>query len=52
MKDFSGLGAPQVVTYTVKVVASEKWHEIDTLLLHAIPMTMKNLEGHSHNANL
>jgi len=34
MKDFSRLGAIQAVTYTVKVVVSEKWREIDTLLLH------------------
>ena len=48
-----------------KVVASKKWWEIDTLLLHAsnrkyhiaylfvpFPMTLHNLEGHSPNAGL
>ena len=35
MKDFSRLGALEAVTYTVKVVVSKKWREIDTLLLHA-----------------
>ena len=30
MTDFSRLGALQAVTYTVKVVVSKKWHEIDT----------------------
>ena len=35
MTDFSRLGALQAVTYTLKVVASKKWREIDTLLLHA-----------------
>jgi len=34
MTDFSRLGALQAVTYTLKVVASKKWREIDTLLLH------------------
>jgi len=34
MTDFSRLGALQAVTYTVKVVVSKKWREIDTLLLH------------------
>jgi len=33
MKDLSRLDALQAVTYTVKVVVSEKCHEIDTLLL-------------------
>ena len=32
MKDFSRIGALQAVTYSVKVVVSKKWHEIDTLL--------------------
>jgi len=34
MKDFSRIGALQAVTYTLKVVVSKKWREIDTLLLH------------------
>ena len=34
MTDFLRLGALQAVMYTVKVVVSKKWHEIDTLLLH------------------
>jgi len=34
MKDFSKLGALKAVTYTVKVVVSKKWCNIDTLLLH------------------
>jgi len=62
MKDFSRL---QAVMYTVKVVVSKKWREIDTLLLHTtnrkyhmaylvVPfsMTLDDLEGHSHNAGL
>jgi len=32
MTDFSRLDAIQAVTYTVKVVVSKKWREIDTLL--------------------
>jgi len=31
MKDFSRLGFLQAVTYTLKVVVSKKWREIDTL---------------------
>ena len=59
MKDFSRLGALQAVMYTVKVVVSKKWHEIDTLLLHTtnrkyhiaylfmpFPMTLDDLKGH------
>ena len=65
IKYFSRLGALQAVTYTVKVVVSKKWREIDTLLLHTtnrkyhiaylfvpFPMTLENLEGHSPNAGL
>jgi len=65
MKDFFRLGTLQAVTYTVKVVVSKKWHEIDTLLLYTtnrkyhiaclfVPfsMTLENLEGHSPNAGL
>jgi len=65
MKDFSRLDALQAVKYTVKVVVSKKWCEIDTLLLQAtnrkyhttylfvpFPMTLENLEGHSPNAGL
>ena len=63
--DFSRLGALQAITYTVKVVVSKKWSEIDTLLLHTtnrkyhmaypfvqFPMTLDDLEGHSPNAGL
>jgi len=65
IKDFSRLGVLQAVRYTVKVVVSKKWREIDTLLLHTtnrkyhiaylfvpFPMTLENLEGHSPNAGL
>ena len=65
MKDFSRLGALHAVTYTVKVVVSKKWREIDTLLLHTtdrkyhmaylflpFPMTLDDLECHSPNAGL
>ena len=65
MTDFSWLGALQAVTYTLKVVVSKKWHEIDTLLLHTtnkkyhmaylfvpFPMTLDDPEGHSPNAGL
>jgi len=54
--------------YTVNVVGSKKWHEIDTLLGYVIhttnrnhhmaylfvpfPMTLDDLEGHSPNAGL
>jgi len=31
--DFTRLGDLQAVTYTVKMVVSKKWCEIDTLLL-------------------
>ena len=54
------LGDLQAFTYTVKVVVSKKWHEIDTLLLHTtnkkyhmayifmpFSMTLDDLEGHS-----
>ena len=54
-----------MVTYTVKVVVSKKWSEIDTLLQHTtnrqyhmaylfvpFPMTLDNIEGHSPNAGL
>jgi len=34
MKDFSRLGALQAVTYTLNMVVSKKWREIDTLFLH------------------
>jgi len=63
LTDFSRLGALQAVTYTLKVVVSKKWHEIDTLLLHItnrkyhmaylfvpFPMTLDDLEGHLSNA--
>ena len=33
--DFSRLDALLAVTYILKVVVSEKWREIDTLLLHS-----------------
>jgi len=36
MTDFSRLGALQAVTYTLKVVVSKKWRELDTLLLHTL----------------
>jgi len=62
---FSRLGALQAVTYSVKVVVSKKWREIDTLLLHTtnrkyhmaylflpFPMTLDDLVGHSPNAGL
>jgi len=65
MTDFSRLGALKVATYSVKVVVSKKWHEIDTLLLHTtngkyhmadlfVPfaVTLDDLEGHSPNADL
>ena len=65
IKDFSRLCVLQAVTYTVKVVVSMKWREIDTLLPHttnrkyyitnlfvSFPMTLENLEGHSPNAGL
>jgi len=65
MKDFARLGALQAVTYTVKLVLSKKWHQIDTLLLHTtnrkyhiaclfvpFPMTLDDLESHSPNAGL
>jgi len=58
MTDFSRLGALQAVTYTVKVVVSNKWREMDTLLLHTtnrkyrvaylfvpFPVTLDDLEG-------
>jgi len=63
MTDFSRLGALQAVTYTLNVVVSKKWREIDKLLLHAtnrkchmaylfvpFPMTLDDLEGHSPNS--
>ena len=67
LTDFSRLGALQAVTYTVKVVVSKKWREIDTLLLHTtnrkyhmaylfvpFPMTLEldDFEGHSTIAGL
>jgi len=65
LTDFSRLGALQAVTYTLKVVVSKKWHEIDTLLLHItntkyhmayllvpFPMTLDDLEGHLRNAGI
>jgi len=65
MKDFSRLGALLAVTYTLKVVVSKKWREIDTLLPHTtnreyhmaylfvpFPVTLDDLEGHSPNAGL
>jgi len=65
MTDFSRLGALQAVKYTLKVVESKKWREIDTLLLHTtnrkchmaylfvpFPMTLDDLEGHSPYAEL
>ena len=61
----SRLGALQAVTYTVKVVVSKKWREMDTLLLHTtnrkyhmaylfvpFPMTLDDLECHPPNAGL
>jgi len=61
MTDFSWLDALQIVTYTVTVVLSKKWREIDTLLLHTtnrkyhmtylfvpFPITLDDLEVH-HN---
>jgi len=63
VKDFK-LGALQA-PYTIKVVVSKKWHEMDTLLLHTtnrkhhiaslfmpFPMTSDDIEGHSRNAGL
>jgi len=62
MTDISRLGALQAVTYmyTLKVVVSKKWREIDTLLLHTtnrkynmaylfVPfsVTSNDIEGHS-----
>ena len=65
MTDFSKLGALQAVIYTLEVVVSKKWHEIDALLLHTtnrkyhiaylfvpFPVTLDDLEGHSPNAGL
>jgi len=65
MIDFSRLGALQAVTYTIKVVVSKKWREIDTLLLHTtnrkyhvacvfvpFPVTFDDLESHLPNAGL
>ena len=65
LTDFSRLGALQAVTYTLKVVVSKKWHEIDTLLLHItnrkyhmaylfvpFPMTLDDLEGHLRNVGI
>jgi len=65
MKDLSRLDALQAVTYTVKVVVSEKCQEIDTLLLRTtnrkyhmaylfvpFPMTLNDLEGYLPNAGL
>jgi len=65
VKDFSRLGALQAVTFTVKVVVSKKWRELETLLLHTtnrkyhvaylfmlFPMTLDDLKGHSPNAGL
>ena len=31
---FKVIGPLQAVTYTLKVVVSKKWHDIDTLLIH------------------
>jgi len=65
MTVFSRLGVLQAVTYTLKMVVSKKWREIDTLLLHTtngkyhmaylfvpFPMTLDDLEGHLPNAGL
>ena len=65
MTDISMLGALQAVTFTVKVVVSKKWREIDTLLLHTsngkyhmafllvpVSVTLYDLEFHSPNAGL
>ena len=64
MKDFSRLDALQAVTYTVKVVVSKNWREIDTLLLHTnrkhhvaylfVPfsVTLDDLESHLRDARL
>jgi len=61
---FQLLGALQAVTYTLKVVISKKWREIDTLLHTTnrkynmaylfVPflMTLDDLECHSPNAGL
>ena len=62
----SRLGALQTVTYTLKVIVSKKWREIEyTLLLYTtnrkyhiaylfvpFPMTLENTEGHSLYAGL
>jgi len=61
--DFSRLGALQAVTYTLKVVVSKKWREIDTLhttnrkyrmayLFVPFLVTLDDLERHSPNAGL
>jgi len=60
MTDISRLGALQAVTYTLIVVLSKQWREIDTTnrkyhmayLFVPFPMTVDDLEGHSPNAGL
>jgi len=65
MTDFSRLGPLQAGTYTVQVIVSKKWREIDTLLLYTtnrkyhmayllipFPMTLDDLAGHLPNAGL
>ena len=62
---FRKIRPPQAVAYTVKVLVSKKWHEMDTLLLHTtnrkyhmayrlvpLPMTLDDHEGHSRVAGL
>ena len=41
--DFSRLGALQAVTYTLKVVVSKKWREIDTLYTHHYGLSIRTI---------
>jgi len=65
MKDFSRIGPLQAVTYTVKVILSNIWCKIDTLILQItngkyhmayrfvkFPMTLDDLAGPSPVAGL